>query len=111
MSHLPKVRVVLAALLALTTFAAASPRAFADQSNALTVFLSASGGNAAAIAACLNVAKGNGGENEQHNECTNVAIAKGGNVLIKGAKIVASMHTWPSAQAAQARHGPLHHDT
>ena len=111
MSHLLKVRVVLAALLALTTFAAASPRAFADQSKAITVFLSATGGNATAIAACLNVAKDHGGNNLQANDCKNTAAAVGGDVTIKGAKIVASMHTWPSAQAAQARHGPLHHDT
>ena len=88
MSHLLKVRVVLAALLALTTFAAASPRAFADQSNAATVFLGVSGGNAAAIAACLNLAKGHGGDNFQSNDCQNKAVAKGGNVTVKGAKIV-----------------------
>ena len=88
MSHLLKARVVLAALLALTTFAAASARAFADQSNALTVFLSATGGNAAAVAACLNVAKGHGGNNLQDNECQNTAAAVGGDVKIKGAKIV-----------------------
>jgi hypothetical protein len=87
-SHLLKVRVVLAALLALTTFAAASPRAFADQSNALTVLLSASGGNAAALAACLNVAKDHGGNNLQDNQCQNTAAAVGGDVTIKGAKIV-----------------------
>jgi len=80
--------VVLAALLALTTFAAASPRAFADQSNAVTVYLSATGGNATAIAACLNVAKDHGGYNLQDNECKNTAAAVGGDVTIKGAKIV-----------------------
>ena len=88
MSHLRKVRVVLAALLALATFAAASPRAFADQSNAVTVFLSATGGNATAIAACLNVAKDHGGNNLQANDCKNTAAAVGGDVTIKGAKIV-----------------------
>jgi hypothetical protein len=87
-SHLLKVRVVLAALLALTTFAAAGPRAFADQSNDLTVFLSATGGSATAIAACLNKAKDNGGYNLQDNECQNTAAAVGGDVTIKGAKIV-----------------------
>jgi hypothetical protein len=87
-SHLLKVRVVFAALLALTTFAAAGPRAFADQSNAATVFLGVSGGNAAAIAACLNVAKDHGGYNVQKNDCQNKAVARGGDVMIKGAKIV-----------------------
>jgi hypothetical protein len=87
-SHLLKARVVLAALLALTTFAAASPRAFADQSKAVTVFLSATGGNATAIAACLNVAKDHGGNNLQVNDCKNTAAAVGGDVTIKGAKIV-----------------------
>ena len=88
MSHLLKARVVLAALLALTTFAAASPHAFADQSKAITVFLSATGGNATAIAACLNVAKDHGGKNDQTNACDNTAAAVGGEVKIKGAKIV-----------------------
>ena len=96
MSHLLKARVVLAALLALTTCAAAGPRAFAQSAQDLsgppsstsvaTVFLS--GGNAAAIATCLNVAKGHGGDNFQDNECQNKAVAKGGNVTVKGAKIV-----------------------
>ena len=86
MSHLLKVHVVLAALLALTTFAAASPRAFADQSNAVTVFLSATGGNAAAIAACANTAGGGG--NEQLNICTNTAVAIGGPVIFNHVKIV-----------------------
>ena len=88
MSHLLKVRVVLAALLALTTFAAAGPRAFADQSNTATVFLKASGGNATAIAACLNEAKDHGGNNLQVNDCNNTAAAVGGDVKIKGVKIV-----------------------
>jgi hypothetical protein len=87
-SHLLKVRAVLAALLALTTFAAAGPRAFADQSNDLTVFLSATGGSATAIAACLNKAKDNGGYNLQDNECQNTAAAVGGDVKVKGVKIV-----------------------
>jgi hypothetical protein len=87
-SHLLKARVVLAALLALATFAAASPRAFADQSNDLTVFLSATGGSATAIAACLNKAKDNGGNNWQDNECQNTAAAVGGDVKVKGVKIV-----------------------
>jgi hypothetical protein len=80
--------VVLAALLALTTFAAAGPRAFADQSNTATVFLKASGGNATAIAACLNEAKDHGGNNLQVNDCNNTAAAVGGDVKIKGVKIV-----------------------
>ena len=86
MSHLLKVRVVLAALLALTTFAAAGTRAFADQSNTATVFLKASGGNATAIATCVNQA--GGGDNGQFNICTNTAIAIGGNVVLTNVKIV-----------------------
>ena len=91
MSHLLRARVVLAALLALTTFAAASPRAFADQSDTATVFLSARGGNAAAIAACANAA--GGGDNAQLNTCVNTAVAIGGPVIFNHVKIEAVAST------------------
>ena len=87
MRRLLTVRVVLTAMLVLTTFVAAGPRAFADSpwNSNVTLFLKA--GDANAIAACLNIAKQNGGNNTQANQCRNKARASGGNVVVIGAEI------------------------
>ena len=57
-----------------------------DQSN--TVDLTIRGGDATALAACLNLVKKNkGGTVEQKNKCKNFAYAKGGDVVLKNVDI------------------------
>jgi hypothetical protein len=81
-----KIRVVLAGLLLVAMFGAATgPRAFANsQSN--TVTFNVTGGNVTAVAACLN-AVGKGGGNVQANSCANYAYAVGNTIIIRGVHI------------------------
>jgi hypothetical protein len=57
-----------------------------SQSNAVTITLT--GGDATALAACLNIAKqGKNSSADQSNKCKNKAIAEGGDVVLKNVKI------------------------
>jgi len=56
--------------------------------NKVTVLFRVEGGDATAIAACLNLAAG--GNNSQQNNCDNAAVATGGNVVVKDVDIIAA---------------------
>ena len=71
---------IIATALPLSASAAKAPR------NSVTITIA--GGDATAIATCLNVAK-TGGDIDQTNTCDNVATAIGGDVTIQNSKIVA----------------------
>jgi hypothetical protein len=47
-----------------------------------------SGGDATAVAACLNVLQGTATTVKQENDCENTAVARGGNVTMEGVAIV-----------------------
>ena len=70
---------LLAPILLLT-----APLQAAAQSNSVTITIA--GGDATALAYCLNVAK-TGGSAEQKNYCKNTAVAAGGNVYLKNVDI------------------------
>jgi hypothetical protein len=71
---------IIATALPLSASAAKAPR------NSVTITIA--GGDATAIATCLNVAK-TGGDIDQTNTCDNIATAIGGDVTIQNSKIVA----------------------
>ena len=64
-----------------------------DQKN--TVNITIRGGDANALAACLNVAKEKGrGDVYQKNDCENKAVAVGGSVYLKDVEILAVQENW-----------------
>jgi len=78
----------LAAFLVSSVMLAALPLQASAQSNSVTITIA--GGDATAIAACVNVAKERGpGGVEQENKCKNIATAIGGDVTLKDVKIIA----------------------
>jgi hypothetical protein len=48
------------------------------------------GGNATAVAACVNAGKSRSGNVTQRNHCKNVAVARGGNVILNHVDIIVS---------------------
>jgi hypothetical protein len=82
-----KIRVLLASLLLVAMFGAASgPRVLANSSQSNSVTFTVSGGNVTALATCLNAAKG-GGNTQLNDGCTNYAYARGNVIIIKGVTI------------------------
>ena len=52
------------------------------------VSLTIAGGDATAVAACLNVLQGTADKVDQENDCKNSAVAEGGDVTLKNVKII-----------------------
>ncbi len=70
-----------------------------------SVNLTIRGGNATAIAACLNLVKqGNFGDAYQQNKCDNYAKAVGGNVTLKNVKIVFVQDNWAAKMVKKANY-------
>jgi hypothetical protein len=84
-----KFRRIASTLLAGTIIATALPMssAWASGTPSGAVTITIAGGNATALATCLNVAK-SGGDIDQTNTCDNVATAVGGDVTIRNSTIV-----------------------
>ena len=73
-------------LLALPSSAGATGNDDADRTN--TVNLTIRGGDATALATCLNVAKERGDDSaRQENSCQNTAVATGGTVILRNVDI------------------------
>lgn len=78
----------LSALLVASVMLAVMPLQAGAQSN--TVEITIAGGDATALATCVNLAKESGpGSVNQDNRCTNIATAIGGDVTLKNVKIIA----------------------
>jgi hypothetical protein len=97
------VRAVLVASLLLTAMplsaGATGDDDDGDQKN--TVNITIRGGDANALAACLNVAKERGrGDVYQKNDCENKAVATGGTVYLKDVEILAVQENWNGRASA-----------
>jgi hypothetical protein len=109
---------VLSSVAVSTIVAAPTPRAHAIGLSALathasspskrhlsnSVTLNVQGGNAFALATCLNtIAAGNNANaNVQANDCANQAVAVGGDVVLKNVRLTAVQLNSPDGNAANA---------